>query len=527
MEISERTLREVFLPPWQAAISGSGALGVMATYPAIDGVPVHASSWILTEILRSELGFEGLVLSEGEGIETLVYEGLAPTQKEAGILALKAGVDVGISYEGGYMGPLVESVREGLIPEETIDRSVARILRQKMKLGLFEDRYVEVDRAVKVSNTATSRALALQAAREGVVLLKNEADLLPLRKDLRSIAVIGPNANHVRNQLGDYTSLEVLQDVVTILEGIRARVSEGTEIRFAKGCDVIGGDRNGFDEARAAAASADVAVVVVGENEWQAAGGKGTSGEGYDVANLDLTGLQQELVKMVHATGTPTVVVLVNGRPLSTRWIAGNVPAILESWCSGEEGGNAIADVLFGEINPSGRLPVTIPRHSGQLPVYYNHKKSKAFWIEHGWGNSYADMSPEPLWEFGFGLSYTEFKYSGLQLSSGEIGVGETVRISCDVENVGKRAGTEVVQLYVHDPIATVSTPVQELKGFSRVQLNPGEKKTVSFELLPEHLSLLDRQLRRVVEPGEFEVQIGHSSKDIRLRESFEVVAGK
>lgn len=524
MEISERKLREVFLPPWEAGIKKSGAFGVMATYPAIDGIPTHASKEILTSILREEFGFEGIVLSEGGGIGTLVYEGLAPTQKEAGQLALAAGVDVGISYESGYMGDMIQSVKEGKVSTVLIDRSVRRILKMKMRLGLFENPFVDPKRAVKIVHNPDHQALALNAARESVVLLKNEGNLLPLRKDIKSIAVIGPNADHAKNQLGDYTANKVSQKITTILDGIRAVVPKRTKVTYVKGCDVIGDKKDEIEKAKRAAKSADYAVVIVGENEWQQRNDEGvrvaTSGEGFDVANLDLTGKQQDLVKAVASTGTPTVVVLVNGRPLSTRWIAENIPAIIESWIPGEKGGQAIAEILFGDVNPSGKLSVTIPRHSGQLPVYYNMKKSKRYWLEKGWGKSYADMDSKPLYSFGHGLSYTTFEYTNLCFDKTETGIGGTIQVSVDIQNTGKRTGQEIVQLYIQDVIATVSRSVMELRGFKKIHLNPGEKKEVTFTIGPEHLALYNRHLDRVVEPGEFKVKIGASSDDIRLEGS-------
>lgn len=523
MEISERCLREVFLPPWIAGIREGGALGVMATYPAIDGVPAHASDKILTHILRDELQFDGLVLGEGGGIGTLVYERLAVDQKQAGQLALRAGLDVGISYEEGYMGLLIESVREGKASMQDIDRAVRRILKLKFRLGLFENPMVDPKHAVKVSHTDEHQQAALQAAREGIVLLKNEENLLPLSKNLKSIAVIGPNADHEKNQLGDYTSIEVLQDITTVLDGIKAKVSPDTQVTYVKGCDVIGDDVDEIEKACEAAKNAGIAVVVVGENEWRAEGKKGTSGEGYDVANLDLTGRQEELVRAVFETGTPTVVVLINGRPLSIRWIAEKVPAILEAWCCGEKGGEAVAEILFGETNPSGRLPVTVPRHVGQLPVYYNHRPSKTYWIEEGWGTPYADMSAKPLYEFGYGLSYTPFEYSDLQIDPPKTGAAGSIQVSAAVKNIGKMAGQEVVQLYLVDQLASISPPVKQLKGFQKIGLKPGETKNVQFILTPDHLSLLDRNLVPVVEPGTFEVQIGHSSEDIRLKGTFEI----
>ncbi len=523
MEISERTLREVFLPPWAAGIRTKGALGVMATYPAIDGIPVHASEKILTGILRQELGFDGLVLSEGSGISTLIYEGLAPSEKVAGELALKAGVDVGISYERAYMQDLIDGVKEGRVPMDLIDRSVRRILKQKFRLGLFENPYVDPDRAAALSHTPANEALALKAAREGIVLLKNDKDLLPLSKKAKTIAVIGPNANDAKNQLGDYAPTTVLQRIVTVLDGVRSKVSAGTTVRYIKGCDVIGEGTNEIAQAREAARNADVAIVVVGENEWNTPGKKGTDGEGYDVASLDLTGMQEDLVKTVYETGTPTVVVLINGRPLSIRWIAEHAPAIVEAWIPGEQGGAAVADVLFGDYNPSGRLPITVPRHVGQLPAYYNYKPAKAYWLRHGWGKPYADMSPEPLFDFGYGLSYTRFEYSNLRFDRTSIAPGGNVTISLDVKNTGKSSGEEVVQLYLRDVVSSVTTPVKQLRGFEKVALAAGETKTVRFVLRPEHLALLDRNLKWVVEPGKFEVMVGSSAKGIRLTGALEV----
>jgi beta-glucosidase len=525
MEISERALRSVFLPPWVAGIKKRGALGVMATYPAIDGVPAHASEKILTRILREELNFQGLVLGEGGGITTLVYEGLAADQKEAGALALKAGLDVGISYEDGYMKPLADNVAEGKVPMALIDRAVRRILTQKFRLGLFEKRFVDVEQAVRLSHTAENQALALQAAREGIVLLRNERGLLPLKKDLRSIAVIGPNADAALSMLGDYTARKVLQPVTTVLKGIKAAVSPLTRVEYVLGCRVTGEKVNQIEQARAAAKKADVAVVVVGEADRDEPGEeKSTNGEGWDVASLDLSGLQQQLVEAVQSTGTPTIVVLINGRPLSTRWIAEHGPAVLEARNCGEQGGRAVADVLFGDYNPSGRLPITVPRHVGQLPVYYNYPPSKLHWVKHGWGRAYADMDASPLYEFGFGLSYTTFAYSNLRIDQPRIRANGQVGVSLEVQNTGGRAGEEVVQLYIRDVLSSITTPVKQLRGFQKVSLKPGEKKTVRFTLTAEDLALLNQRMEWVVEPGEFQVMAGHSSEDIRLRGSFQVI---
>jgi len=517
MAISERTLREVYLPPWEAGIKKSGALGVMATYPSIDGIPVHSSDKILTGILREEFGFEGLVLGEGSGISTLVYEQNASSQKEAGEMALKAGVDVGISYEEAYMAPMLENVREGRVSMAMIDRSVGRILRMKFRLGLFENPYVDPDQAVKVIRTSESQKLAYQAALESIVLLKNEKNLLPLKKDIRSIAVIGPNADNDTNQLGDYVTKFFTQDIVTVREGIEKKVSSGTRVTYVKGCEIIGDKLNEISKAVKAARSANVAIVVLGE------AGDRTNGEGHDVASLDLTGLQQDLLEAVHATGTPVIVVLINGRPLSVEWAANRIPAIIEAWMCGEKGGDSVADVLFGDYNPGGRLPVTFPRHVGQLPVNYNHGPSKTYWIEEGWARAYMDMSPLPLWEFGYGLSYTSFEYSNLSITPVVNGPEGEFRISFEIQNTGDRQGAEVAQLYINDTQSTVTRPVMELKGFEKINLLPGEKKNVEFTLTSEHLSMLDRNMNKVVEPGNFSVMIGSSSGDIRLHGNLEV----
>ncbi|MBN1997273.1 glycoside hydrolase family 3 C-terminal domain-containing protein [candidate division KSB1 bacterium] len=527
MEISERKLREVFLPSWEAGIKYAGALGVMATYPTIDGIPAHASEWILTDILRGEFGFEGLVLCEGGGIETVIYQGLAPDMKCAGQIAIKAGVDVGISYESGYMLDLIQSVKDGAIPESLVDRALRRVLLQKFKLGLFENPYVELENAEKTVHNPEHQDIALEAARQSIVLLKNEGNLLPLdRTKIKNIAVIGPNADDEKNQLGDYVAINVLQDIVTVLDGVKT-LAQNSEVTYVKGCNVTGTKLIEIDEARDAAQKADVAIVVLGENEWrkhdQDGEHVGTSGEGFDAATLELTGLQQRLVETVYQTGTPTVVVLINGRPLAIRWIAENIPAVIEAWIPGEKGGQAVAEILFGDIYPSGKLPVTIPRHAGQLPVYYNYQKPKRHWLQHAWGKPYVDMDPSPLFVFGHGLSYTSFKYSNLVLDKKEILKGGTVKLNVDILNDGLMAGTETIQLYIEDIIATVSTPVLELRGFQRVELKPGETKTIFFELGPRHLELYDRHLDRVVEPGEFSVKVGASSADIRLEGRFVV----
>ena len=528
IELSERTLREDFLPPWIAAISKNGALGVMAGYPEIDDVPAHSSQKWLTEVLREELGFKGIVTSEGGGFGTLIYEDIVPTQKKAGALALKAGVDLNITYEPAYMGPLIENVKEGRVPIALVDRAVRRVLEQKFRLGLFEHPYADLQRATRVMHSQAHQDLALQAAREGIVLLKNDHGLLPLRKDLKSIAVIGPNADDSANLFGDYAPAVVPQPVETILDGIKGHVSPATRVVYVKGCSILNRDESGFGAAVQAAKYADAAIVVAGEQsprEVTPGREPPTDGEGHDVASLDLTGVQDDLVKAVAATGTPTILVLINGRPLSVRWEAAHLPALVEAWEPGERGGQAVADVLFGDFNPSGRLAITIPRSVGQLPAYYNYKPSKAYWIGEGWTHNrgYVDMPGTPLFPFGYGLSYTQFRYDNLHIDPAGIYSGGNARVSVEVSNAGNRAGVDTVQLYVHERFAPVSTPVKQLRGIGRVALEPGEQKTVTFTLTPEDLQLLDRDMRWRVVPGSFDIMIGESSSAILLRGTLQV----
>jgi beta-glucosidase len=528
IELSERMLREDFLPPWKAGITKSGALGVMAGYPEIDDEPAHGSRKWMTEVLRQELGFQGLVESEGNGFATLIDEGIVATQKEAGALALRAGVDLNITYEPAYMAPLIQNVDEGRVPVSLVDLSVHRVLREKFRLGLFEHPYVDPQQALKIVHSQPHQDLALVAAREGIVLLKNEQNLLPLKKNLKSIAVIGPDADNTLNQLGDYTPKKVTQPVVTILQGIKQKVGPQTKVLYAKGSNVLGDDKSGFREAVQAAKSADLAVVVVGEqfgNDTDYKERIATDGEGSDVASLDLTGVQEELVQAVSATGTPVVVVLINGRPLSVRWEAAHVPALVEAWEPGELGGTAVADVLFGDYNPSGRLAITIPRSAAQLPAYYDCKPSKVFWVEKGWSRNhgYVDMPSSPLYPFGYGLSYTQFQYSNLVVDSPQIRPGANSQVHVQIKNVGSRPGVETAQLYLHERFAPVSTAIKQLHGFQRVALDAGESKTVSFTLTPEDLMLLGLDMHWSVVPGTFDIMVGSSSADVPLKTTLEV----
>ncbi len=545
--IPARELREVFLHPFEAAVKEAGLYSIMNGYNEIDGVPCAASRELLTEILRVQWGFDGLVVSDYFAVDQLQQaHQVSPDKGTSARVALEAGIDVELPSTDCYGGPLRCLVESGQLDVSIVDQSVARVLRTKFQLGLFEHPYVTEELAPAAFDTPAQRLLARQIAQQSIVLLKNEDSLLPLSRDLRSVAVIGPNANSARNLVGDYTyichietlvemrekvnpfgtpvahAVEIVEDFVpiqSILEAISGAVSPATVVRFAEGCDVNSQRRDGFAEAVAAARQSDVAIVVVGDRSGLT--DACTSGEARDRADLDLPGVQQELVEAVVATGTPTVVVLVNGRPLSITWIAEHVSAVLEAWLPGEEGAGAVTDVLFGDVNPGGKLPMTFPRSVGQVPIFYGHKPSGG---RSHWKTTYVDMSNQPLFPFGFGLSYTTFELSALQLDRRSVAAGDTVVISVDVTNTGSRTGDEVVQLYVRSTAAGVTRPLKELKGFHRIHLAPGERRTVSFDLVVNQLAFLDRDMRWVVEPGTVHIMVGASSQDTPLDAYFEII---
>jgi len=519
VHVPPREFREVFLFPFEAAIKVAKAGSLMNAYHEIDGIPCAASRELLTGILREEWGFNGFVVSDYGSIKMLqTFHYVAADEKEAAIQALEAGIDIELPEVMCYGKPLIQAVKEGLVSEATLNEAISRVLRSKFLLGIFESPYVEEENASKVLDTAEHRALALQAARESIVLLKNDG-ILPLSKEVGSIAVVGPNADNTRNLLGDYSYTAHLScerdavPVVSILAGIKGKVSSETEVYYAKGCDITGTSTEGFKETVEAAAKSDAVVAVVGEKSGLSP--SDVSGEGRDRTSLKLPGVQEELVKALCKTGKPVILVLVNGRPLNLGWIVENCPAVVEAWLPGEEGGNAVADVLFGDYDPGGRLPVSFPFEVGQVPLHYNRRPSSF--------RDYVFMKSKPLFPFGHGLSYTKFEYIALSITPEKVGPTGMVTISFEVKNVGDRVGDEVVQLYMHDVVASVSRPVKELKGFKRIRLEPEEKKTVKFRLSMDQLAFYDRHMRLVVEPGTFEVMVGSSSEDIRLRGSFEV----
>ena len=514
VEVSERTLRDVYLPPFKAAVE-AGAGTLMSAFNDLNGVPTSANRFTLTTVLREEWGFEGFVVSDWNSIGELVSHGIAGTRAQAGKEAVEAGVDM--DMEGNvYHTTIARLVEEGAVSESTVDDAVRRILTIKFRLGLFDRPYTDTGLAAKVIQCKEHIEAARDSARRSMVLLKNENGLLPLKKDLKIVAVIGPLADEQDALLGCWPCMGKPEDVVTVLEGIKNMVSEKTEVLHAKGCDIQGDSTEGLKDAADKAKAADVAIVVVGESREM-------SGEAGCRSSLDLPGVQERLVRDVCETGVPVVMVLLNGRPMSISWPAEHVPAIMEAWHPGVQGGNAVADLLFGDFNPSGRLPVTFPRTVGQVPIYYNHKNTGRPATSLLYTSKYIDLPSTPLFPFGHGLSYTRFEYSNLTVSPKRIAPDGKVEISLDVKSVGDREGDEVVQLYLRDLVGSVTRPVKELKGFQRITLKSGEKTTVKFVVSPEQLAFVNRGMKMVVEPGTFRVMVGSSSEDIKLTGSFEV----
>ena len=519
VDISERALREIYLPPFRAAVE-AGAGSVMASFNDLNGVPMHAHRELINGVLRSEWGWDGVLVSDYTGLMELIPHRVAADSNEAGVLGLAAGVDVDM-VSAIYLRKVPALVRAGRIPESQVNDAVRRVLRAKYRLGLFEDPY-------RYSDTTRERALALapahlaesrDMARRSVVLLKNERNTLPLSKSLRTIAVIGALATDARSAIGSWAAYGRAEDAVTVLNGIRQAVSSGTRVLHAKGADVEGTDTSGFAEAVRVARQADAVVLVVGEREDMSA-------EAANRASIDLPGVQERLAKAVHATGKPVVVVLMNGRPLAIPWLHDNVPAIVEAWFLGTQMGPALADILFGDFNPGGKLPVTFPRTVGQIPIYYNHRSTgRPPQEKEKYTSKYLDVPWTPQYPFGHGLSYTTFSYGDVQLSASRIRATDSIVVSVEVTNTGRRSGDEVVQLYLRDDVASVARPVKELRGFARISLEAGARQVVRFVLGSEDFAFHDQQLDRVVEPGSFTVFVGGSSEGGK-EARFEVTEG-
>jgi len=550
-DLSERTLREVYLPPFKAAVD-AGVGTFMTAFNDLNGVPATGNPFLLTNVLRGEWKFDGFVVSDYTAVMELMNHRLAATEVEAAQHALSAGTDMEM-VSRFYYKHVGDLLRQRKISQQTLDEAVRRILRIKFRLGLFERPYADEARERAVVFNAENVAAAREIAARSLVLLKNERSTLPFSKELRSIAVIGPLADDPRAMLGSWAGDGRADNTVTLLEGIKQKVP-GARILHAKGVAIegrgvtgnyhasppanesAGGTNisaaantqaariattpvgpNSIEEAMQAARSADVVILAIGETADM-------SGEAASRTSLDLPGRQLELIHAIHSLGKPYAVVLMNGRPLTINWLAENSPAILETWFAGTQTGPAIADVLFGDVNPGGKLPVTFPRTLGQVPIYYNHKTTGRPPTDQKYTSKYLDVPVTPLYPFGYGLSYTQFRFGQPELSAAKIPPNGQLTVNVEVENTGSRTGDEVVQLYIRDEASSVTRPIKELKGFQRITLRPGEKRRVQFTLTPEHLGFYNREMKFVVEPGEFKIMVGPNSEDLR-ETRFEVVA--
>jgi beta-glucosidase len=509
-EISERTMREIYLPPFKAAVD-AGVASLMSAFNDISGVPASGNAWLTDTVLRREWGFTGFVVSDWTSVAELINHGVAGSQAEAGRRALTAGVDMDMQ-SGIYADSLAALVRSNQIPLAVVDSAVMRILRAKQRLGLFRDPY----RARTAPPTTELRTLARRVAGESIVLLKNERSLLPLPKS-GPVAVIGPLADNKEEPLGPWHTQGRGDDVVTVLQGIKSKVPSGTQVLYAQGSGIEDTATAGFAAAVAAARQAKVAILVLGERGDM-------SGEAASRSSLGLPGVQERLLEAVAGTGTPVVLVLMNGRPLILEWASDHVPAIVETWFLGVEAGNATADVLFGDVNPSGRLPITFPRVLGQVPLYYNHRNTgRPPDVNNKFSSKYIDVPVTPRYPFGFGLSYATYAYSNLKLSAARARASDSITATVTVANTGNREGTEVVQLYVRDEVASVSRPVRELKAFRRVALRPGESRTVELRIAVRDLWFYGLDMKPVVEPGTFRVYVGANSAE-GLEATFECI---
>jgi beta-glucosidase len=508
VNIGEREARSTFLYVFEKAVKEGGAMGIMAAYSEIDGVPCVDNKWLLTDVLRKEWGFKGFVLSDLGAIKmSLQNHAVATNASDALSQTFNAGLNMQF-YDFGhddFVKAVTTAINNKTLSLTQLDKTVADVLRVKFMLGLFDHPYIDPSLISKVFHTDANQALSLKAATEGICLLKNDQSVLPIT-NAKSIAVIGSLAEST--YLGGYSNTE--DKSISILDGLKQRAGNTMQINYEPGYQSDSKQTGLQDKAVALVKKSDVAVVVLGEET-------NIVGEGKDRAELDLGEQQMDLVKAVYATGKPVVVVLSNGRPITINWVAKNIPAVLETWFGGEKNGLAVADVLLGNVNPSGKLPITFPRSVGQIPFYYNHKPTSY--------HRYVDEQNTPLFAFGHGLSYTTFDYSDLHISPKIIPVNGTAEVSVRVTNRGKVEGAEVAQLYVRDEVSSVTTPILALKGFSRINLKPGESGVVKFKIGPEHLSLWNREMKRVVEPGMFKIMVGSASDDIKLNDSLKVVS--
>lgn len=509
-DISDRTLWEVFMPPFKAC-NDAGVFTFMMAHNELNGVPCHSSSYLMTDVLRKQWKFDGFVVSDWMDVERLHdYHRVAPTLDQAYRMSVANGLDMHM-HGPGFAESIADAVRTRKISIKRIDEAVSKILEAKFKLGLFENPFIEGEKVDQRIFTPEHQKTALDMARKSIVLLKNEGDLLPLDKSKKQrIFVTGPNADN-QTILGDWAFVQPDDRTTTIIEGLRQVAPENEFVFYPFGRNLRKMQPSQVQEAVQQSKGCDVAVVVVGENSMRYHWADKTCGENSDRYDLSLVGLQQQLVEDIHATGIPVIVVLVNGRPLSTEWIAETIPALIEAWEPGSLGGQAVAEIIFGDVNPEAKLPITIPRHSGQIQTYYNYKFTSK-WFKYATGNS------KPLYEFGYGLSYSRFNIGAPWLSSGELNPGGTIQASVEVTNVGQVAGSEVVQLYIRDMYSSVTRPVKELKAYRKVHLQPGETQTIRFDLSEKELKFYDEAMNYVAEPGEFELMIGNSSRDADLK---------
>jgi beta-glucosidase len=524
VDMSDRMLWETYLPPFKAALD-AGAATFMNSFNDLNGVPATGNKFLQRDILKGKWNFQGFVVSDWGSIGEMVNHGNVKDNKEAAQLAITAGSDMDME-SNAYRYNLAQLVQEGKVDIALIDDAVKRILRKKFELGLFDDpfKYSDPKREIKELNNPLHRKIARDIAAKSIVLLKNEKQILPLSKDLKKIAFIGPLVKEYKENMGfwavELPELDYTKEIVSQWEGLQNKVSKNTQLLYAKGCEIEGNNKDGFAEAIAVANQADVVIVSIGERG-------NMSGEAKSRSNIHIPGVQEELVQALLATGKPVVVLINAGRPLVFNQTADTAPAIVYSWWLGTEAGNAIADVLFGDYNPSGKLPMTFPRDKGQLPIYYNHFNTGRPALTETASNyvsAYTDLKNSPKYAFGHGLSYTSFDYSNLKLSKNKINDGERIEVSFQLTNIGKWDGNEVVQLYLRDRVGSVVRPIIELKDFKKMYLKVGETKTIHFTIDKEKLSFYNNQLEWVAEAGDFDLMIGTSSSDIKLKSTFELI---
>lgn len=521
-DISPQSLHEIHLPAFRSAVE-AGVGSMMSAFNEVNGIPASGNRDTLKRILRDQWHFGGLVVSDWTSITEMVNHGFAVDNADAAVKAISAGVDMDMS-SNSYFSTLGQAIKSGRVSESMIDEAVRHVLCMKYALGLFDHPYSDPSRE-KLLLSDRHRAIAREIARQSIVLLKNENDLLPLKETVASIAVIGPLADDHREALGTWAVIgkpselvpHLESGIISLLDGIRERTPKSAVIRYAKGCELESDDTAGIEQAISVAKSCDVVILAVGES-------RDVSGEAACRTSLQLPGIQQQLVEAVCAVGKPTVVVIQSGRPLAISWISEHVPAILQAWHLGAETGHALADVLFGDFNPSGRLPVTIPRNVGQVPIYYSHKNTGRPPTSEKYTSKYLDVPWTPLYSFGFGLSYTTFKYDELRLARTSVQLPGNLEVALKITNTGNRRGAEVAQLYVRDLVASMTRPVRELKAFSRIELDPGETRELNFIVPLQNLGFYDAEMNYVVEPGMFKVWVGPNSES-ELGAEFELVA--